>query len=55
MKSAVSSSVMINWNNDGAALYPSSFSWLEDFRFYLKAEGPLGVKTNEYKAVINLG
>lgn len=55
MKSAVSSSVMINCNNDGAALYPSSFSWLEDFRFYLKDEGPLGVKTNEYKAVRNLG
>lgn len=48
-------SVMIKWNSDGTALHPSSPSWLEDFRFSLKADGPLGLKTNEYKAAINLG
>lgn len=55
MKSAVSSCVLINWNNDSAALYPSSFSLLEDFRFYLKTEAPLDVKINVYEAVINPG
>lgn len=53
--SAVSPSVTINWSNDRAALHPSCFSWVEDFRFCLKAEGPLGIKTNAYKAVIKLG
>lgn len=55
VKSAVSSSVLINWNNDSAALYPSSFSSLEDFRFYLKTVAPLDVKINVYEAVINPG
>lgn len=48
-------SVMIKWNNDGTALHPSSPPWLEDFRFFLKADGPLGLKTNECKAAINSG
>lgn len=55
VKSAVPSCAMINWNNDGAALYPSSFSLLEDLRFYLKTEAPLDVKINVYEAVINPG
>lgn len=55
VKSAVSSSILINWNKDRAALYPSSFSLLEDFRFYLKTETPLDVKIDVYKAVINPG
>lgn len=55
VKSAVSSCVLINWNNDSAALYPSSFSSLEDFKFYLKTEAPLDVKINVYEAVINPG
>lgn len=55
VKPAVPSCVLINWNNDRAALYPSSFSLLEDCRFYFKTEAPLDIKINVYEAVINPG